>query len=340
MKNNFLLSIIVTVYKSEKYIENTVMSILNQTSNEFEIVFVNNGSIDNSFPIIYNLLNNRTNIKYQIIEVGGGENQGISAGRNAGLRIARGNYICYVDSDDMIAPNYCEEIHKKFNESQADIILYGYQQVDMLNNYGKKIKVTNNKDWARWGLDMLWCYTVRKELLIKNKIEFIVGIENEDRCFSIRVANVAKSIAIIGKNLYYYRVNVNSATNHYHEYLERSPESREYIFKLFRKIYSQNNRKQDKKLILYNITKFYYAILEGLFVKNERKILLKEYKLHQKYFMKYFPNYKNQKISLFKPSGERVIIKWAIFCSIILERINLFNEFLLFLNNISKINKK
>ena len=91
------ISIIVPVYNVENYLVKCIESILNQSFKNFELILVNDGSNDNSLNICkkYIEIDNRIKLISQI-------NKGLSAARNTGLRYAKGNYICFIDSDDFV----------------------------------------------------------------------------------------------------------------------------------------------------------------------------------------------------------------------------------------------
>ena len=92
------VSVIVPVYNVEKYLEQCLDSIVHQTLKEIEIIVVNDGSTDSSPEII-----REYELKYPQVKVIHQKNKGLSGARNSGLKLARGEYIGYVDSDDWIA---------------------------------------------------------------------------------------------------------------------------------------------------------------------------------------------------------------------------------------------
>lgn len=97
-------SVVISLYNKEKHIQSTIESVLAQTFVDFEIVIVNDGSIDTSETIVKSFTDNRIHYFHQ-------ENKGASAGRNAAISKATGTYIALLDADDLWAPNYLETIH-------------------------------------------------------------------------------------------------------------------------------------------------------------------------------------------------------------------------------------
>lgn len=121
-----LITVIVPVYKVEKYIEGTIRSITNQTFKDFELVVVDDGSPDRSASIAEGLLRD-SSVVYKILHT---ENRGVSSARNIGIRAASGKYVIMVDADDIISPYFLEiyaDLVSRFPES--DIYSTGFKVV-------------------------------------------------------------------------------------------------------------------------------------------------------------------------------------------------------------------
>ncbi len=116
-----LISIIVPVYNTEKQLRKCIDSILNQTFNEFELILVNDGSTDRSGIICdeYLSLDNRIKVIHQ-------DNYGVSSARNAGLRVSRGDYFCFIDGDDWIESDFLEDGMRTLAKETCDMFLAGY----------------------------------------------------------------------------------------------------------------------------------------------------------------------------------------------------------------------
>lgn len=119
-----MISIIVPVYKVEKYIRKCIESILNQTYKHFELILVDDGSPDNSGAICdeYAEMDSRVKVLHQ-------ENAGQASARNAGLEIAKGDYISFVDSDDTIETNMLEILAEMLEIHGCDIAMCGHRIV-------------------------------------------------------------------------------------------------------------------------------------------------------------------------------------------------------------------
>lgn len=119
-----LVSIIVPVYKVEKYLKRCVDSLTNQTLRDIEIILVDDGSPDNSGKICDSLQEKDCRIK--VIHKSNG---GLSSARNAGVKIAQGQYIGFVDSDDDVALDMYEKMYSVAKRENVDFVMSDYQRI-------------------------------------------------------------------------------------------------------------------------------------------------------------------------------------------------------------------
>ena len=130
-------SVIIPLYNKENYIENALKSILNQTFTDYEIIIVNDCSTDNSIAKIESYLSEKITLIHHE------KNKGLSASRNTGIKNAKGDYVAYLDADDLWKPTFLETIHRLIaNFPEAKIFGTNYEEI-----YGDKIlKPYNNSD--------------------------------------------------------------------------------------------------------------------------------------------------------------------------------------------------
>ena len=200
------VSIIIPVYNVEDYIELTLQSLLEQTLKEIEIILIDDGSTDNSLQIIQSYAE-----KYENIKVILQENSGPSRARNRGIEEAVGEYIAFVDSDDLLPENSLEVRYNAAVEQNADIVIGGTYKFNskrkwpmtkhFLGNEEKNV-VTNS--------DILWtvgpCNKIYKRDIIKT-LKFPQNIKYaEDQVFVIQAYLKAKKIYSINETVYYYRM--------------------------------------------------------------------------------------------------------------------------------------
>lgn len=124
------VSIITPVYNVERCIHKTINSIINQSSKDFELLLIDDGSKDRSIEIARDLLE-KSDINYRIITQ---ENSGVSAARNRGIHEAVGEYVCFLDSDDYIHKDYIKLMYEKASEFNCDLVFCDYVQVDSKDN--------------------------------------------------------------------------------------------------------------------------------------------------------------------------------------------------------------
>lgn len=196
-------SIIIPVYNASSYIQNCITSIKNQTFTDFEAIFVNDGSTDDSARIISSQIKGLKNFK--LINK---ENSGVSETRNLGIAKAKGDYIVFIDSDDWIEPDLLEQIAKVNNN--FDIIQYDFYKA---NSSGKKpvhIKSEFSQIVQGEGA-VVWKRAFKKSLI--KKIRFnkdLIG--GEDYLFCVEAFLNAKSFFYLDKCLYNYNTaNASSA---------------------------------------------------------------------------------------------------------------------------------
>ncbi len=219
------LSIIVPVYNVEKYVRPCIESIFKQGLDEdcFEVIIVNDGTQDNSMEMIQDIIEAHHNIK--VIEQ---PNQGLSVARNNGIEKATGEYIIFVDSDDMLVENCLPLMLGKAIETKADLLLTDY--LETRDNDIDKVQVITNKDvktieknGERIILEDInpfdchvWHSLYKREFLLQNDIKFVPGIYYEDIPFTYECAIKAKTCLRIYTPMYIYRKgNASSITSNF-----------------------------------------------------------------------------------------------------------------------------
>ena len=213
MKNPSI-SIIVPVYNVELYIEKCIESVLNQTIDDYELIIINDGSIDNSGLICQEYAKKSNKIKYF-----DQKNGGVSLARNIGLENAIGKYICFLDSDDTIENNAVFELLKfieKYNSIEIDILQFGYTTISENSSkytIPKFSKIYASEEYFNTNICSPGiCGNLIKRELIEG-LRFLNGIKvAEDIEFMVKVFSKANIIGSVDKSLYNYLIRENSAT--------------------------------------------------------------------------------------------------------------------------------
>lgn len=118
-----LLSIILPVFNGESTIETAITSVLKQTVSDWELVLINDGSNDDTDRIC-----RKYEKKYKAIRLISQDNRGLSAARNAGLSIAKGDFVAFLDADDWVEPNYYEMLLQAIHLGNVDMVMSGYER--------------------------------------------------------------------------------------------------------------------------------------------------------------------------------------------------------------------
>lgn len=328
MKREKLITFIIPVYNAEKYLEACLTSVINQTVDDYDVVLINDGSTDNSQAIIDEFCSRYP----QKIQSFYQKNQGISAARNRGIEVAKGEYITFIDNDDLIEKNYVEKASEKIKFSKCDMVIFGYNTITENGKVISTLPVSLDKEWARWGVCTVWLIVAKKSLFIDNEIRFPVGLFNEDIPVSIQLSFHAKRVETLPEILYHYRVYTGNTSSKIHSKFEMAPESRTNVFKVFKEIIDHIEDENIIWMIQYNAIKFYYGMLLAYFQRETKETLIDEYNKFTKAIKMYFPNYKKVKVYFFRPKGEPLKKRIAVKLSMLFDRMGLFKLFLLLVN--------
>lgn len=253
-----LVSIVIPVYNTEKYLENCIESILNQTHQILEIILVDDGSSDRSPTICDTFAEKDSRIK--VIHK---ENEGLGYTRNCGLKHATGAYVSFLDSDDILDEETYEYCIREMKKYQADACFFGRKTFTESGEYtvntnipeklvykGKEVIQEFSKHYIGWLQheqtmpyikESSCCALYRRDIIEKNSLQFPSEREclSEDAFFNMDICRNAGCVIIIPKDFYNYHYNPNSLTTkydaerfkrilgYYHkllEYIEKFPE--------------------------------------------------------------------------------------------------------------------
>lgn len=240
---NVVVSVIVPVFNVEKYIETCIQSILKQTFKDYEIIFIDDASRDNSLGILERYKKEYDNIKV----FNNKNNMGVSYARNLGIEKAIGEYLLFIDSDDFIN-NICLETLIN-NVKDADIIISNYVRFygksgtslknELIDNDTLTLEELKNKFFYFYNKNIIHTPVSRlykKEIIDRYNIRFNKKYSlGEDLIFNFQYLEKAKKIKFIDNYLYYYRWTNESLTNKYIDnYLEIKMELIDYIEKFLK----------------------------------------------------------------------------------------------------------
>ena len=262
-------SIIVPIYNVDKYLKECVDSILAQSFTDYELILVNDGSVDKSPEICDDYAKKDSRIK--VIHKA---NSGSADSRNVGTSNANGEYIIYVDSDDfIISTDFLGDIYNKVQKNSPDLVLYKFQKYyqgrglavcDFTLDFGKEAQdigeILLNCVKANAYYGMAWIKAIKKSLLEENNIKFEKGIvSGEDMDWYFHVLFKAKTIDIIDKSYIAYRQREGSVSS-----ANKLKNLTDFIYvleKWHKKIQDTELVETHKKALLGAMAKYYSNLL-------------------------------------------------------------------------------
>jgi len=320
-----ILSIIVPVYNVEPYLNECLDSILQQTFVDFELILVNDGSTDCSGEIcdLYSLKDKRIKVIHKI-------NEGLGYARNTGVKIAKGKFISFIDSDDWIEKEMYEKLINIAITNLADIIAFDYLRTDankekdnhvitFFNNYEALLNLFENKKIHWIVCDKVYSSHLFRDLAFEN-----VNIL-EDVLFTPQILLKAKKIIHFQSTFYNYRIRQGSIMNSNSTYIKF--EASMYVFEKVSSFF-----KNQKELKNYADALFCSSMFNWYFKINQNKEDTKEYYklIKKKLILHFFSFTRNKKIS-YK-------FKILIFCSLLSSQfLNLFKKLSQILSKIRQI---
>lgn len=289
MKEKNLISIVVPIYNVEKYLSRCINSLVNQSYKNIEIILIDDGSIDNCPQICDDWAK-----KDKRIRVIHKKNAGLGIARNTGIEHAKGKYICFIDSDDMLDLNSIEECCNKIEKFEFDIVYFGFKYIDTENNIKRIFTPTPTKneyfddeikreflpgivslmpDEHDFNMSLSSCMCLIKlDLINENNWRFVSErkIISEDVYSLLVLFKKIKSVYICPKSFYSYRINPKSLTHSYRS--DRFEKVKELHNELI-KLYNERNMTErfDYMFLSYTISCIKSIVISDLSFKKKKK---------------------------------------------------------------------
>jgi glycosyltransferase involved in cell wall biosynthesis len=232
-----LITVVVPCYNVEDFIKPAIESIASQDFRDFEVIFVNDGSEDNTELLIKKNMHLFGTLRTKLINQ---KNKGVSAARNLGIQYSSGEYLYFFDPDDMMKPNLLKKTAELLKDSDIDCVVFGYEKIstdgrvigsrfinrssrEFINEYKKDLfyMLEDNEMF-----NPPWNKLISKKIITDNGIVFPSMKQGEDAVFNTKVFEYAKKILLLEDKLYLYRVGrpgsveSNSSSNNYGEYVK------------------------------------------------------------------------------------------------------------------------
>ncbi|HCS93965.1 MAG TPA: hypothetical protein DIW15_04575 [Bavariicoccus seileri] len=208
-----MISIIVPVYNVDKYLDSFFSSLDSQTRNDFEVIFIDDGSSDDSLKKIQEYSFSRKNVTFY-----SQTNSGVGAARNLGLYAAKGEYVYFADPDDIVYSDFVEVITGASQDFSPEMIIFSFYKV---NNGERAIKGNNELNFLSNRNKIIeffpslikynniyapWNKVYKKSLLTNNTIEFPSQITGQDSLFNLHVFEIVQNLLVLPNTLYQYTV--------------------------------------------------------------------------------------------------------------------------------------
>lgn len=272
------ISVIVPIYRVEKFLPQCIESVLNQTFTDFELILVDDGSPDRC-PAICDEAAER-DARVRVIHQA---NAGLSAARNAGIEAAHGAWLSFVDSDDYIAPHFCEKLYQTAQRTNADCVMCSVQNVD---ESGKLIDsaLMRVADEVKTGREVLrkigrddvtpyltaWNKLYRRKLF--NTLRYPAGRQNEDVFVFAELFCQVQRAVCVAEPLYFYRKRIDSIMNSAVT-LRNLDEMWAYVncFEHLQQDNEESILKETEKRVFAKLTGVYYRVTEEDRYSNKMK---------------------------------------------------------------------
>lgn len=312
------VSIVVPIYNLEKYVPRCMDALVNQTLEDIEIICVDDGSKDSAPQIIESYKEKYPN-KVRVFHK---ENGGEWSARTYGLKEAKGEYVGFMDSDDVPELTWAEKLYNAAKENDADIAFSGYDRVDLdtgktvsveMTQYGKMNKdVDWNDDFIVYANPSLWNKLYRREL-VKDS-EFLPFRGCNDTLFLIRAyMDGAKKLTFIPDVLYHYYLRSSSQI---HSLNLKDVENLKKYLLVIRDYSKQIGKYEEYKDTLSNMAFLHLGISWAFMLSYDKDVKIgKELKNITKYLNENFPEWRNSKLYSIRhcfPKGFKFICIWGV----------------------------
>ena len=215
---DILVSIVVPIYGVEKFIDQCVCSLFEQTYGNIQYIFVNDCTKDNSVISLKKIIELYPNRKSQVLIIEKEKNEGQSLARKTGMQYIKGEYVMLFDSDDWVETTMVEQMLNAIVAEKTDVVYCDYFKNSDTQTPINCIEIFNTKDYIK-NMFLLrapaqtWNKIYRTELF--DDVEFPVKSMHEDLYINLQVMSYAKSVSHLRQNFYHYRNNPDSITHNY-----------------------------------------------------------------------------------------------------------------------------
>ena len=319
------VSIIIPIYNGAAYIEHLVQQLNQQEQEGLEVVFVNDGSKDDSLQILRSIKENmQLSFEMTIVDQ---ENGGICRARNKGLDVARGEYIVFMDQDDGIKPNAIKVLLQNMQKKSADIVLAGFELIDKQENILETWILNPNDPWSTFRINAPWARMFRRSIIEENNIRFFITKISEDFYFNYRYLSYCENIVVIEDIVYQWLMNEKSES---HANMSQYSKDRN-VYEMLTALHKDMNKNHslDKTCLEYGMIKHVTWYMFYVAKSTSKAVLTQIHKEGIQWLNEHYPTYyKNKNLGLGMPESERFGSRIVVKIVVLLERMHLLNFFL------------
>lgn len=287
-----MVSIVVPVYNAEKYLEDCLISLVDQTYENIEIILVDDGSVDDSGRICdcWAEKDDRIIVYHK-------KNEGVSATRNFGIQRARGKFLMFVDADDMLVLNAVEYMVKEMIKNNSELVVCKYQSQDYKKNIREsnlRIELLLKEDYLREMMipekniaAFVYNRLYLTQIIMEKNIRFNQNVQVcEDTLFNYEYMKFIKNVVFINNALYFYRINVGSTM-----FKKEMNPAKLTANIVFDKMLDDTDSLEEKKIIAVGCIAYNVILLMQMYKykwknKNDYMIVKKHLKIYPMEFMK------------------------------------------------------
>lgn len=258
------ISIVISAYNVEAYIEKCLNSILNQANQELELIVVDDGSTDRTAEIV-KTYQKQEEVEIKLIQQ---VNQGVQVARQVGMEASSGDYLLWMDSDDWLESKALYQLIQVVHKYPSDIICFNYQCVTSDGDVSSSLlnlEAVNDNTFIHCLLTgklngALWNKLIKKDFLIKNNIILPKSLcYGEDLASLVLISTFKPTVFVLNDVLYNYYLRPNSVSNSKQSAIYRLPESLNYVELL---LSSSGEYTKELELFFYLHLYYYRVILE------------------------------------------------------------------------------
>jgi glycosyltransferase involved in cell wall biosynthesis len=252
------ITIVIPVYNVKEFIVDCLTSVLEQDYKNIEVLIIDDRSSDSSMQIAENLIL-RIKEKFAVKVIGHDTNMGSSAARNTGIKNASGDYIFFLDSDDILLENAVSTLVSQIGTDDIDIVMGNFISNNNSPYFNNSFRLVYPETFTAFLTEsyyvMPWNKLIKVKTLNEYSLHFVNGICLEDMLFSFFLALYAKKIVITNKITYSYRRRIGSVMSSFNE-----KHIKDLLFILHEEIRVFNNDQFIKLFNNYIINQCYYAL--------------------------------------------------------------------------------